>query len=63
MRGRITAIWDIGNAISAATGTLIGGYLFQTVNPAMPFYLFTATELVAASLIIGAVREPSEKED
>jgi len=63
VRGRITALWDIGNAISLASGTLIGGYLFQTVNPATPFYLFTAIELVAASLIIGAVREPSEKEN
>ncbi len=62
VRGRITALWDIGNAISVASGTLIGGYLFQTVNPATPFYLFTATELVAAFLIMGAVREPSEKE-
>jgi len=63
VRGRITALWDIGNAISLASGTLMGGYLFQTVNPATPFYLFTAIELVAASLIICAVREPSEKEN
>jgi MFS family permease len=63
VRGRITALWDIGNAISLASGALIGGYLFQTVNPASPFYLFTAIELVAAALIIGAVREPSEKEN
>jgi len=62
VRGRVTALWDIGNAISVASGTLIGGYLFQTVNPATPFYLFTAIELVAAFLIMGAVREPSEKE-
>lgn len=62
VRGRITAIWDIGNAVSVALGALIGGFLFQTVNPATPFYLFTAAELVAAFLIIIAVREPSEKE-
>jgi len=29
---------------------------------ATPFYLFTAIELVAAFLIMGAVREPTEKE-
>jgi len=62
VRGRVTALWDISNAISAALGILIGGYLFQTVNPATPFYLFTAIELVAAILIMGAVREPTEKE-
>lgn len=62
IRGRITALWDIGNAISAASGALAGGFLFQIVSPATPFYLFTAVELVAAFLIISTVREPSEKE-
>jgi len=62
IRGRITGLWDIGNAIAVALGAPIGGFIFQTVNPAIPFYLFAATELVAALLIIGAVREPSEKE-
>lgn len=62
VRGRITALWDIGNAVSVALGALIGGFLFKIVNPATPFYLFTAAELVAAFLIIIAVREPSEKE-
>lgn len=62
MRGRITALWDMGNAVSVALGAPIGGFLFQIVNPATPFYLFTAAELVAAFLIISAVREPPEKE-
>ena len=62
VRGRITALWAIGNTVSAGLGALIGGFLFQAVNPATPFYLFTATELVATFLIISAVREPSEKE-
>lgn len=62
VRGRITALWGIGSAVSVALGALIGGFLFQIVDPATPFYLFTVTELVAAFLIINAVREPSEKE-
>jgi len=62
VRGRITAIWAIGNAISAALGAPLGGFLFQTVNQAAPFILFTIIELAAAFLIIGAVKEPSEKE-
>jgi MFS family permease len=62
VRGRITAIWAIGSAISTALGAPLGGFLFQAVNPAAPFILFTVTELVAAFLIIGVVREPSEKE-
>lgn len=67
VRGRITAIWDIGNAVSGAVGALTGGFLFQKdpatqFYPTTAFYLFTATELVAAFLIISVVREPSEKE-
>jgi MFS family permease len=67
VRGRITALWDIGNAISGALGALTGGFLFQKNSttqfyPTTPFYLFTAIELVAVFLIIVAVREPSEKE-
>lgn len=61
-RGRITALWDIGTAISTAFGAPIGGFLFQAVNPAMPFYLFAAVEVVAAFLIVAAVREPTMKE-
>lgn len=62
VRGRIIAIWAIGNAISAALGAPLGGFLFQAVNPVAPFILFTITELVAAFLIIAVVREPSKKE-
>jgi MFS family permease len=62
VRGRTTALWDILNAVSGALGASFGGFLFQAVNAAMPFYLFTVIELVAAFLIIGSVREPSEKE-
>jgi MFS family permease len=62
MRGRVTALWEVGNAFSGALGTLIGGFLFQTVNPAMPFYLFTAAELTAALILISIVKEPTRKE-
>jgi hypothetical protein len=40
----------------------MGGFLFQTVNPATPFYLFTAAELTAALLLISTVKEPTRKE-
>jgi len=62
MRGRITALWDISNAVSAASGALLGGFLFQTVNPAAPFYLFAAAELMAALFLVSVVREPVKKE-
>lgn len=62
MRGRITALWDVSNAVSAALGALIGGFLFQIVNPAAPFYLFAAAELMAALFLVSVVREPVKKE-
>jgi len=62
MRGRITALWGVGSAFSGAMGTLIGGFLFQTVSPALPFYLFTVAELIAAILLISIVKEPLRKE-
>jgi MFS family permease len=62
MRGRITSLWGVSTAFSGALGTLIGGLLFQTVNPALPFYLFTAAELTAALLLIIIVKEPVRKE-
>lgn len=62
MRGRITALWGICSAISIALGILAGGFLFQMVSPAVPFYLFTAAELVAVFFIINMVQEPMKKE-
>ncbi len=62
LRGRITALWDIGRVSSGALGTLLGGFLFQTINQALPFYLFTVAELTAVLLIITIVKEPATKE-
>jgi MFS family permease len=62
MRGRITAFWQLSSSISAALSTLIGGFLFQTVNKASPFYLFTAAELIAALFLISLVKDPAKKE-
>jgi len=62
MRGRVTAFWQLSSSLSRASGTLIGGFLFQAVDPILPFYLFTAAELIAAFFLISLVREPAEKE-
>jgi hypothetical protein len=40
---------------------LLGGFLFQTVNPVAPFYLFAAAELIAALFLASIVREPVKK--
>jgi MFS family permease len=63
MRGRVSALWNISTAFSAALGALVGGFTFQNVNVAAPFYIFTVVELLAAVLMIGMVKEPTVKED
>ena len=62
MRGRITSLWDISGAVGAALGAPLGGFLFQTISPATPFYLFAAIEVAAAIVILVAVKEPRETE-
>ena len=59
LRGRVTALWDISAAVSTASGAFAGGFFYQAVGPATPFYLFTVFELIAATLIIVAVKEPT----
>ena len=62
LRGRVTALWGIASTISLALGALLGGFLFEAVNPNAPFYLFTLIEVVAAFITIGIIREPAKKE-
>ena len=62
MRGRIITLWIIGNAFAGAIGVFVGGLLFHTVSPQMPFYLFTAAELVAVVFLVAGVKEPLKKE-
>ena len=62
LRGRITALFGIISALSAASGSLTGGFLLQSVNSVTPFYLFTIAELTAAFLIISVLREPTKRE-
>jgi len=58
----MTALLSMGSALGAASGAFVGGWLFQTVSPTMPFYLFTAAELLAFVVLIVGVREPGKKE-
>jgi len=62
VRGRIIMLCSIGSAVASAIGGFIGGALYYAVNPATPFYVFTIVELIAAVLLIVAVKEPKEKE-
>lgn len=62
VRGRITAMWDMGSAVAAALGAAVGGFAFQAFGPAVPFYVFAVAESVAVLLLIGMVKEPETRE-
>ena len=62
IRGRITAMWDMGSAVAAALGAAVGGFAFQVLGPAVPFYVFAIAESVAVLLLIGKTREPERRE-
>jgi AAHS family cis,cis-muconate transporter-like MFS transporter len=63
IRGRVTSFWDISGAVGGALGASLGGIFFQTISPATPFYAFAVVEVVAALLILVAVKEPQQAED
>ena len=63
IRGRITSFWDMSGAVATAIGAPLGGFIFQSLNPAFPFYLFAAIEVAAALLILIAVKEPNKAEE
>jgi MFS family permease len=63
IRGRATSFWDISGAVGGALGASLGGIFFQTISPATPFYAFAVVEVVAALLILVAVKEPQQAED
>jgi MFS family permease len=63
VRGRVTAFWDISSTVGTALGAPLGGLIFQTISPALPFYAFAAIEVAAALLILVAVKEPQRAED
>ncbi|MGD0159845.1 MAG: MFS transporter [Candidatus Bathyarchaeia archaeon] len=63
IRGRVTSFWDIAGAVGGAIGAPLGGFFFQAIGPATPFYLFAVVEAAAAILIIVCVREPQRAEN
>jgi MFS family permease len=62
VRGRIAALWTMSSTIGVASGALAGGWMFLTVSPIAPFYLFPVAELAAFVFLFFGVREPSAKE-
>jgi MFS family permease len=62
MRGRISAFWDQSSAVAVGFGALVGGFAFEALGAAVPFYLFALAELIAVILLVGMVKEPQVKE-
>ncbi len=50
-RGRIYGLYEFAAGIGAATGPLVGGFVYENVGRTMPFYMNGALLLFAASLI------------
>ena len=61
-RGRITALWQFTSILATMPGTIAGGFLFETVDPALPFYLLCVAEIIAALFIVRFVQEPEKIE-
>jgi MFS family permease len=63
VRGRIAALWSMSSALGVASGAFVGGWIFQTVSPNAPFYLFPIAELAAFVFLFLGVKEPLRKEE
>lgn len=61
-RGRVNALWEMSYYLAAGLGALAGGFAFQMLGSAVPFYIFAVAELLAAILLISRVKEPEKKE-
>ncbi|RLC89318.1 MAG: hypothetical protein DRI77_15830 [Chloroflexi bacterium] len=57
MRGTSYGFYTFAYFLGAAIGPLAGGWLYDNLGHAMPFYLNTAVLLVGAALVAGVLRE------
>ena len=58
-RGTSYGLYTFAYFLGAALGPLAGGWLYDNLGHATPFYLNAAVLLVGALLVAGALREPS----
>ncbi len=57
-RGASYGLYTFAHFLGAALGPLVGGWLYDNLGHAMPFYLNTAVLLVGALLVAAVLREP-----
>jgi predicted MFS family arabinose efflux permease len=62
MRGRANAAWDMSSYFALGVGALVGGFAYEALGPAVPFYVFAVAEFAAAILLINKVKEPEIRE-
>ncbi len=59
VRGTSYGLYTFAYFLGSAIGPLAGGWLYDRVSPATPFYLNTAVLLIGALLVAVALREPA----
>jgi len=59
VRGTSYGLYTFALFLGAALGPLVGGWLYDRVSPATPFYLNSAALLLGALLVAVALQEPS----
>jgi len=62
-RGKVNGFINFANYIIMATGSLIGGYLYEHVSPQAPFLIAAATVLPSFLLTLALVKEPEKREE
>ena len=62
-RGKVNGFINFANYIVMATGSLMGGYLYEHVSPQAPFLIAAVTVLPSFVLTLALVKEPEKREE
>jgi MFS family permease len=62
-RGKVSGFVNFANYLVMATGSLIGGYLYEHVAPQAPFMLAIISVLPSSLLTLILVKEPEKREE
>ena len=62
-RGKVNGFTNFANYIIMASGSLLGGYLYEHVSPQAPFMMATVAVLPSFLLTLMLVKEPEKREE